>query len=142
MMKTKYALVLFLLLLVGLSGCTYQSDQPSAMPTISVPVTQLTIQRLSAKGQPISVAHISSIAINERLYTTILALPQISSSPRLSPTARPEYQLVFKAARDAPATVYLKEKFIFFDNNYWFTITDQFEQVFKETLAKATFAPT
>jgi hypothetical protein len=98
--------------------------------------------RVSAKGQPTSVAHISSNATNERLYAAIIRLPQVSSSPQLSPTARPEYQLVFKAARDAPATIYLNEKFILFDNNYWCKITDQFEQVFKETLAKATFSPT
>jgi hypothetical protein len=140
-MKRLFALVSFLLLLVWLSGCT-QNQAQGMEPTTSVPITQLTILRISPKDQPILAAHIFSVATNERLYSSLLDLPPVPSSTLTSPTSPPEYQLAFKLASDVPALIYSKESLIRFDNNYWYSITDQFEKVFKEILAQATFSPT
>lgn len=137
-MKKLFALIFFPILLVWLSGCTSQAQ--GMEPTRSVPITQLTILRLSTKDQPTLATHIFSVATNERLYTALLNLPQVPSNTLNSPTSSPEYQLVFKAAGDVPALIYPKESLIRFDNNYWLAITDQFEKVFKEILAQATFS--
>jgi hypothetical protein len=106
----------------------------------------LAIQHTLQGNQPVRTARIADSASAQRLYNAILALPQ-AAEDSCNDTHYPEYQLVFQTSNQAiPAVISQRCKTISLNGNNQsrsglYTQSAQFQQLFAQTLAGATFAP-
>jgi hypothetical protein len=124
-----------------------QLDQAIFQATPVASPHQLAIQQTMQLDQPPQTAQIPSVETVQLLYHAILALPQASQNGGCFPASLPEYQLVFHAADQAiPSVLDETCHTISLEGNYQsrggtFVMTDQFKQLFEQTLTTASFAP-
>jgi hypothetical protein len=108
---------------------------------------QLALLHTLQLDQPPQTAQITLIEAVQRLYDAILALPQAPHNGKCSPESLHEYQLVFHTADQAiPSVIDKTCNTISLEGDYksrsgTFVMNSQFQQLFEQTLAKATFAP-
>lgn len=121
-----------------------QLDQAIYAATPVAKPQSLAIQHASQENKPVQTARITSTATAQRVYNALLALPQ--ATPNCNDNSYPAYQLVFQTTEQAiPAVISQQCHTISLSGNYQsrsglYTLTDQFEQLFTQTLADATFA--
>lgn len=106
----------------------------------------LAIQHALQGNQPVQIARITDATKAQRLYSALLALPQVPSSS-CQDSSYPAYQLVFQTKDQSILAVISQAcNTISLNGNYkspsgLYSLTVQFKQLFKQTLAAATFAP-
>ncbi|HEX7737100.1 MAG TPA: hypothetical protein VF458_19805 [Ktedonobacteraceae bacterium] len=122
-----------------------QLDQDIAAATPATEPQSLAIQHTLEGNRPVQTARVTNSAATQRLYHALLALPQATGN--CTDAQYPEYQLVFQARDQAiPAQLNQTCNTISLNGNYkspsgTYTLTDQFKQLFTQTLASTTFAP-
>jgi hypothetical protein len=106
----------------------------------------LAIQHTLQGNQPVLTAYIANPLIAQNLYSTILGLPDATNTNCFDPQYL-TYQMVFQTAKQAiPASISQQCQIIRLDGQNQsptglYSLTPHFQQVFAQTLAKATFAP-
>ncbi len=124
-----------------------QLDQAIYQATPVASPEQVAILHTLQIHQPPLTAQITSPEIAQRLYRAILALPLTPQNSTCTPEALPTYQLVFHTANQAiPSVIDQKCQTISLSCNFQsrsgiFTMNGQFQQLFAQTVAGATFAP-
>lgn len=121
--------------------------QQAIVAATPVPKQQaLAIQKTVQGNQPVLTAYIANAAIAQRLYSTLLAQPTVTNQ-RCSDAQYPTYQMVFQTATQAiVASISQQCQTISLNGQSQspsglYSLTANFQQVFTQTLAKATFAP-
>jgi hypothetical protein len=105
----------------------------------------LAIQHALQGNQPVQTARITDATKAQRLYSKLLALPQATSSG-CQYSSYPTYQLVFQTQdQTIPSAISQTCNTISLDGNYkspsgLYSLTEQFKQLFMQTLATVTFA--
>lgn len=107
----------------------------------------LAIEHALPSNQTPQTAQITSAETAQRLYNAIIALKWLPQGSACTDTGIPEYQLVFQAANQTiPAIMHntcnsIDLEGAFHTRGGWYAMTDQFKQLFQQTIAGATFAP-
>ena len=122
-----------------------QLDQAIYAATPVAKPQSLAIQHALQGNKPVQTARITDATTAQRVYNALLALPRTTSA--CNDNSYPAYQLVFQTTEQAiPAVISQQCHTISLNGNYQsrsglYTLTAQFEQLFTQTLAGATFAP-
>ena len=107
----------------------------------------LAIEHAPNPAQAPQAAQITSAETALRLYNAIIALTWLPQGSACTETGIPEYQMVFQTANQTiPAVIHNSCNSIDLEGAYqtrggWYAMTDQFKQLFQQTVAGATFAP-
>lgn len=123
-----------------LDRAIYQGTPP-AKPDL------LAIAHTPDPAQAPETAQVTSAETAQRLYDAILALPLVPNQAPCQAPGVPAYQLVFHTTQRAiPAVIDNTCKTIALDGAYQarggvYTLNDQFNRLFAEIVAGATFAP-
>jgi hypothetical protein len=127
----------------------FWSQLDTAIHAASPPATPdgLAIAQTPDPAQTPQTAQITSAETAQRLYNAILALTWLPQGSACTDTGIPEYQLVFQAAdQEIPAIIHNACNSIDLEGAYhtrggWYSMDDQFKQLFQQTIAGASFAP-
>lgn len=123
-----------------------QLDQAIYAATPPATVQALAIQHTLQGNQPAQTARITDAVKARSLYNALVGLP-LAKPDSCNDGQYPEYQMIFQARdQNIPAIISQKCNTISLNGNYksrggLYTITDQFKQLFTQTLAGTTFAP-
>ena len=107
----------------------------------------LAIEHTPDPAQAPQTAQIASAETAQRLYNAILALKWLPQGSACTDTGIPTYQLAFQTANQTiPAVIHDDCNSIDLEGAYhtrggWYSMTEQFKQLFQQTVAGATFAP-
>lgn len=125
-----------------------QLDQAIYAGTPPATPSWLAIQHTPDPNQPPQTAQIRSAETAQRLYNAILALPLLLTSTPCSDAPKPEeYQLVFQAGNQViPASIHKACNSISLEGAFQtrggeYRLNDQFNHLFAQIIAGATFAP-
>lgn len=123
-----------------------QLDQVIYAATPPATVKALAIQHTLPGNQPVQTAHMTDAASAQRLYSALVSLPR-TQAENCNDSQYPEYRMIFQASdQTIPAVISQQCQTLTLSGNYQsrsgvYRLTDQFKQLFSQTLATTTFAP-